>query len=75
MWIVYIQSGAGENRYFNRVTQGFTARKYDGNFSCSRGDKVNVFYATGRKNTAAEKLWQAMAQNDSALTLTYKRVN
>jgi hypothetical protein len=67
--VIYIQSGAlGEKRFYNRLTQGFTARWNGNQFTDTTGRHIRVYYNSHRVHPESERTWQAMAQNDSALT-------
>ena len=69
--LIYIQSGhGGEIRFYNRSTQGFTARFTDGQFSDTTGASIKVYYNSWRRHPESLKTWQAMAENDCALTYT-----
>ena len=70
--LIYVKSENGEKRFFNRKTQGFTARlRYPDSelsFFDTRSDKsLNPYFNSFRQHKESESIWQAMAENDSTL--------
>jgi hypothetical protein len=67
--VIYIQSGPlGEKRFYNRITQGFSARWDGKQFTDTSGASIRVYYNSFRAHPESERTWQAMAENDSKLT-------
>ena len=67
--VIYIQSGTlGQKRYFNRITQGYTARWNGKQFTDTMGASIRVYYESFRQHNESLKTWQRMAENDDALT-------
>jgi len=71
MVLIYIQSSNGEKRFFNRKTQGFTARlrhpDYLLSFFDTRESAVVPCFASFREHKPSYLMWLAMANNDSTL--------
>ena len=65
--LIYIVSTNGVKRFFNRNTQGFTVRLYDGRFEDSCGAAINVYFKTFNKHKPSESMWERMLANDYEL--------
>jgi len=69
--LIYIKSGNGEKRFFNRATQGFTARlRYPDSelsFFDTRGNSIKTYFNGFRKHNESESIWHAMLENDDSL--------
>ena len=67
--VIYIQSGTlGQKRYYNRTTQGYTARWDGKQFTDTGGVSIRVYYKSFRQHNESLKTWQRMVENDDALT-------
>jgi hypothetical protein len=65
--LISIKSGNGERRYFNRITQGFTARWNGVSFYDSTGRSIRPYFNGFKQHNQSESIWQAMCENDSQL--------
>lgn len=65
--LISIKSGKGDRRYFNRITQGFTARWNGLSFYDTTGRSVRPYFSSFRQHNQSESIWQAMCENDSQL--------
>ena len=65
--LISVKSGNGERRYFNRITQGFTARWNGVGFYDTTGRSINVYFGSFRQHKPSESIWQALSENDSQL--------
>jgi len=65
--LISIKSSNGERRYFNRITQGFTARWNGISFYDTTGRSVRPYFNSFRQHNQSESIWQAMYENDSQL--------
>ena len=65
--LISIKSGNGERRYFNRITQGFTARWNGLSFYDTTGRSVRPYFNGFKQHNQSESIWQAMHENDSQL--------
>jgi hypothetical protein len=65
--LISVKSGNRERRYFNRITQGFTARWTGLGFYDTTGRSINVYFGSFRKHNSSESIWQALRENDSQL--------
>jgi len=70
--LIYVQSGNGEKRFFNRKTQGFTSRlrypDYNLSFYDTRGNSIATYFASFREHMPSYDIWLAMLSNDPELT-------
>tara|TARA_B110000046_G_C12978857_1_gene392397 strand:+ start:724 stop:996 length:273 start_codon:yes stop_codon:yes gene_type:complete len=66
--LISVKSGNGERRYFNRITQGFSARWNGVGFYDSTGRAVRPYFTSFQTHNQSESIWQAMAYNDPDLT-------
>ena len=67
--VIYIKSGPlGQKRFYNRLTQGYTARWTGNQFTDTTGSSIRVYYNSFRQHNESLKTWQRMAENDDALT-------
>tara|TARA_R110000850_G_scaffold82946_1_gene178113 strand:+ start:569 stop:838 length:270 start_codon:yes stop_codon:yes gene_type:complete len=65
--LISVTGTTGERRYFNRITQGFTARWNGHGFDDSTGRSINVYFGSFRQHNPSESIAQAMHENDSQL--------
>jgi len=66
---IFIQSGPlGQKRFYNRLTQGFTARWNGNQFTDSTGSSIRVYYKSFRQHNESLKTWHRMTENDGDLT-------
>lgn len=65
--LISIKSSNGERRYFNRITQGFTARWNGLGFYDTTGRSLKPYFNSFRQHNQSESIWQAMRDNDSPL--------
>ena len=65
--LISVKSGNGERRYFNRITQGFTARWNGLMFYDTTGRSVRPYFNSFKQHNQSESIWQAMHENDSQL--------
>ena len=66
--LISVKSGNGERRYFNRITQGFSARWNGVGFYDSTGRAVRPYFTSFKQHNPSESIWKAMAYNDPDLT-------
>lgn len=71
--LISIKSDHTERRFFNRITQGFTARWNGASFYDTTGRSINVYFKSFKTHNQSESIWQAMSENDK--TLVYSRVS
>ena len=65
--LISVTGATGERRFFNRITQGFTARWNGRGFDDSTGRSINVYFESFRQHNPSESIWQALCENDSQL--------
>ena len=65
--LISVKSGDRERRYFNRITQGYTARWNGLGFYDTTGRSINVYFSTFKQHNPSESMWQALCENDSQL--------
>ena len=65
--VISVKSGNGERRYFNRITQGFTARWNGLGFYDTTGRSVRPYFNSFRQHNQSESIARAMHENDSQL--------
>lgn len=65
--LISVKSGNGERRYFNRITQGFTARWNGLKFYDTTGRSVRPYFNSLKQHNQSESIWQALCENDSQL--------
>jgi len=69
--LISVKSASGELRFFNRITQGFTARfrtcEDGGYFYDTTGRSVRPYFNSFKQHNQSESIWQALCDNDDAL--------
>tara|TARA_R110000851_G_scaffold85013_1_gene185003 strand:+ start:738 stop:1007 length:270 start_codon:yes stop_codon:yes gene_type:complete len=65
--IISVIGTTGERRYFNRITQGFTARWNGLGFYDTTGRSVRPYFNSFKQHKQSESIARAMHENDSQL--------
>jgi hypothetical protein len=65
--LISVTGATGERRYFNRITQGYTARWNGLGFYDTTGRSINVYFSSFKKHNQSESIWLALCENDSQL--------
>ena len=65
--LISVTGTTGESRYFNRITQGYTARWNGLGFYDTTGRSINVYFGSFRQHKPSESIARAMHENDSQL--------
>ena len=65
--LISVTGATGERRYFNRITQGFTARWNGIGFYDTTGRCVRPYFNSFKQHSQSESIAQALHENDSQL--------
>ena len=65
--LISVTGVTGDRRYFNRITQGFTARWNGLGFYDTTGRSVRPYFNGFKQHNQSESIWQALCDNDSQL--------
>ena len=65
--LISIKSDYTERRFFNRITQGFTARWDGASFYDTTGRSIRVYFKSFKTHNQSEYIWRAMSENDKTL--------